>query len=154
MRPRAIALLLLSFAAACADPEPAAAAAAFARFQDAMLAGEVETCRGLLTEASAQALADLPWSTLRRRRPLQVLGADRGVAEFRVRVTDPNDGDRPGQFVVVREHGRLVVDLVASAGLTAEERLGAGAHDVLEPRELTPADLERIRQHQLATPPR
>ena len=54
----------------------------------------------------------------------------------------------------MREHGRLVVDLVASAGLTARVVEADGSPEVLEPRELTPADWDRIRRYELTQPPR
>jgi hypothetical protein len=56
--------------------------------------------------------------------------------------------------VVVREYGKLVVDLVATAGRHAEVVEAAGSTEELLPRELTPADLDRIRLHELAQPPR
>lgn len=136
------------------DAGPAAARAVFGSFQQALQRGDESACRALLTRESGAALADLPWDRLAQQRPLEVRGARPDGYGFRVEVADPNAGGAAGEFVVVREHGRLVVDLVASAGLTAEVVEAAGSREVLEPRELTPADLDRIRQHELATPPR
>ena len=148
-------LLLLTTLAACSgDPDVAAARSTFERFQQALQQGDRTACRNLLTTGSAPALAALPWQDVARRQPLQILSAERGLGDFRVHVADPNDGGRRGEFVVVREWGRFAVDLVASAGLTAEEIVGPGSHDVLAPHELTPADLDRIHQHELAQPPK
>jgi hypothetical protein len=47
-----------------------------------------------------------------------------------------------------------VVDLVATAGLHTEVVEGAASREQLAPRELTPADHDRIRRYQLAQPPR
>ncbi|MBX3462893.1 MAG: hypothetical protein KF830_06965 [Planctomycetes bacterium] len=142
-------------AAACGgDASAAAAGQALADFQAALQRGDRQACRDLLTLESQVAVDHLPWHDLDRRQPLEVLGAERCAGEFVVHVRDPNDGGRPSTFVVVREHGRLVVDLVATAGRHAETIEAAGAVDQFEPRELTPADFDRIRLHELAQPPR
>ncbi len=139
----------------CADDaDTAHAAATFVAFQDALQHRDTAGCRKLLTTESAAALDAMPWERIAGRLPLQVLGATNGKGEFRVQVADPNDGGRVAEFVVVREYGRLVVDLVATAGLHVEVVEGAGAHEELVPRELTAADYDRIRQHELAQPPR
>jgi hypothetical protein len=145
---------LLALAACGADAAPAAAAEVFRSFQQALLRGDESACRELLTVDSAAALAHLPWDRLASRQPLAVRGARREGNELRVAVTDPDDGGRAGEYVVVREHGRLVVDLIASAGLTAETVEAAGSREQIVPRALTPADLDRIRRHELAQPPR
>jgi hypothetical protein len=140
--------------ACSADHEPQAARAVFVSFQEALRQRDESTCRQLLTNASAAVLAEMPWDRVRTRPALQVLGARREGHEFRVQIADPEAGGKPGEFVVVREYGKLVVDLVASASLTAEVVEAAGSRDVVEPRELTPADHDRIRRHELAQPPR
>ncbi len=143
-----------SFTACSSDQEPARAAELFATFQSALQRGDREACRELLTAASVPALDELPWALIRERKPLAVLGAERGAGDFRIRVKDPNDGGHESQFIVVREYGRLVVDLVATAGLHTEVIEAADAREELAPRQLTDADYARIRQHQLAQPPR
>jgi hypothetical protein len=145
--------LLLVVPACGPGEEPAAAAAVFRAFQEALHRGDEEACRRLLTVESGEALPGMPWQQVAARQLLGVHGARREGNEFRVAVTDPNANGRAGEFVVVREHGRLVVDLVASAGLTAEVVEAAHGEERLEPRPLTPADFDRIRQHELATPP-
>lgn len=156
MRPRCLLTILLPLlATACGDRRDAAAAQqAFVSFQAALQRGDRSACRDLLTRESQPALAELPWQRLREQRPLVVLGTERSAGEFLVRVRDPNDGDRCSEFVVVREYGRLVVDLVASAGRHAEVVEAAGAPEQFVPRELTPADFDRIRLRELARPPR
>lgn len=133
------------------------AAAAFARFQMALQAGDEPSCRELLTQESAPALAQMPWDAVRKKQPLLVLGASGEGAEFRVHVADPNQGGAESDFVVVREYGRLVVDLIATAGLhteTVETAEASGSRGELAPRPLTPADMERIRQYELSQPPK
>jgi hypothetical protein len=153
--PTTIALCLTTMLAGCGgDPDTATAAATFSKFQAALQQGDRGRCRDLLTEDSATAIDALPWDRVQERQALVVLGAERGQGDFRVKVQDPNDGGKCSEFVVVREYGRMVVDLVATAGLSAVVVEGAGAKDVLEPRPLTDADYERIRQRQLAQPPR
>ena len=150
-----IAIVLPMLATACgrtADAE--AAERTLAAFQAALQRGDQTACRDLLTRESQVAVADLPWHELARRQALIVLGTERSAGEYLVHVRDPNDGDRCSEFVVVREYGRLVVDLVATAGRHAEVVEAAGAPEQFVPRELTPADMDRIRQHELAQPPR
>ena len=153
-----LAMALSSILSGCGDGASAnegrAADAAFTAFQGALQRGDREACRALLTGESQAALAEMPWDDIAKKAPLTVLGVDGGGAEYRVRVQDPNDGGRAAEFVVVREYGRFVVDLVASAGLTARTVEATGGHEEFVPRELTPADLDRIRQHELAQPPR
>jgi hypothetical protein len=149
-----LALPLLAASACSGDPGPRDAIAAFGSFQRALQRGDENACRELLTMQSARALGEMPWDRVARQQPLVVRGARREGHELRVEVVDPNAGGRAGEFVVVREHGRLVVDLVATAGLTAETVEAVGSTDTVVPRELTPADFDRIRLHELAQPPR
>ena len=72
---------------------------------------------------------------------------------FIVDVLDPNEADAPGRYVVVREYGRMVVDLVASAGLTARAVEASSGDEQFEPAQLTPADFDRIREYELSQPP-
>ncbi|MFN6147893.1 MAG: hypothetical protein ACK5AL_16165 [Planctomycetota bacterium] len=145
----------LWLATACAgDDASEQARAVFVAFEQALRAGDEATCRTLLTRESAVALDEIPWSAIASKQPLQVVGARQLASEFRVDVRDPNLGDTPGQYVVVREHGRFVVDLVATAALTAEIHEDPNSEDVFEPVPLTPADHDRIRARELAMPPR
>ena len=93
---------------------------------------------------------------LAARAPLTVVGAARAhgnAEEFYVDVRDPNEGDAPGRYVVVREYGELVVDLVASAALTARAVEVGSGEERFEPAALTPADYDRIREYELSQPP-
>lgn len=134
--------------------ESARAIAAFEQFQLALRRADESACRELLTTDSRTVASQIPWDRVRDKQPLTVLGVDRDGPEFRVHVRDPNDGNQEATFIVVREYGRLVVDLVASAGLTARTVEASGSREQFEPRELTPADHDRIRKHELAQPPR
>ena len=78
--------------------------------------------------------------------------AEHGGMRFVVTARDPGQGDAVGRWVVVRENGRFVVDLVATAALHAQPGAVTGPGQ-LEPRELTPQDWDRIHARELATPP-
>lgn len=138
------------------DGDHAEAVAAFARFQASLQRHDAERCREVITTASAAALGEMPWDRISKRQPLEVLSATKDQDQFtvRVRVADPNEGGRVSEFVVVREWGRYVVDLVATAGLHTEVVEGTATREEFAPRALTPADIERIRRHELAQPPR
>ncbi|HEB54328.1 MAG TPA: hypothetical protein ENI87_13835 [bacterium] len=156
------ATLLLAFASllpGCADGgEDSGSRAAMdtlRSFQRALQQRDEATCRELLTAESRPLLAEMPWAEVTARQPLRVVDAslrrNRGH-EFLVDVIDPNEGDAHSQFVVVREFGRLVVDLVATAGLHTVVTAATG-EPKFEPRALTPEDHDRIREYQLAQPP-
>lgn len=148
-------LVPLVGAAACSgDPATDLARAAFVAFEQALRAGDEEACRTLLTRDSTVALDEIPWAAVARKQPLAVLGVRPLAGEFRVDVRDPNAGGAKGEYVVVREHGRYVVDLLATAALTAEIHEDPNSEDVFEPVPLTPADQDRIRARELAMPPR
>jgi len=147
---------LLLFAGCADDPGPARARRAFAAFQDALLRGDAAACRELLTRESRPVVEEMPWDAVTARAPLELLGASRtrpNVAEFYVDVRDPNEADAAGRYVVVREYGRLVVDLVASAGLTARAVEASSSDERFEPAQLTPADFDRIRAYELSQAP-
>ncbi len=144
--------LAIGCSACSTDTGPAQAAAAFAAFQTALQSGDETACRRLVTSESAPALDAIDWRAVRQRQPLRVLGSERGAGDFRVKVADPNDNERAAEFVVVREYGRYVVDLVATAGLHTEVVEAAGGREEFVPQQLTPRDLERIRQYELSRP--
>ncbi|MFN8827683.1 MAG: hypothetical protein ACK501_22170 [Planctomycetota bacterium] len=147
---------------ACSDPAAPTRAATevFASFQQALRTHDEDACRRLLTRESAAVIASLPFAEAAAQKPLRIDGTSPVGSAFHVQVTDPNHGDRRATFVVVREYGQLVVDLVASASANAEVVALDGAANAdfhrehVEPRELTPADLERIRQFELTQPPK
>jgi hypothetical protein len=157
MNARATLLTSLLLAASCArDEGPEEAMQAFAAFQHALQQRDVDGCRDLLTRESRPVVDELPWDAIGARAPLEVVGAARtrgNAAEFYVDVLDPNEADAPGRYVVVREYGRMVVDLVASAGLTARAVEASSGDEKFEPAPLTPADFDRIRAYELSQPP-
>lgn len=158
MNARTPMLLLLAALAGCShDDGSQAASATFSAFQTALQQKDREACRKLLTVASQPVLDSMPWDAVAKKKPLQVLGASRQhryTQLFRVDVEDPNNDSARGQFVVVREYGQLVVDLVASAGLTAKTVEASGSKEQFEPVPLSPEDHERIREYELSQPPR
>ena len=151
-------LLLLAVLASCSqDGDSQDASAAFTAFQTALQQQDREACRKLLTVESQPALDSMPWDVIAESKPLKVLGATRQSRYshlFRIDVADPNNDDAHGQFIVVREYGQMVVDLVASAGLTAKVVTSSGSQEQFEPVPLTPRDHDRIREYQLSQPPR
>ena len=151
--PSWLLVAVATFAAACqGDDSKARAADAFANFQAALLRGDAAACRGLLTQESLPAVAELQWQEVQRRRPLVVLEVVATSWDFRVRVADPNDGNRESEIVVVREYGRFVVDLVATAGMHTQIVEATGSRQEFEQQELTPRDLDRLRKYQLSQP--
>tara|TARA_R110002096_G_scaffold46438_2_gene123880 strand:+ start:570 stop:1046 length:477 start_codon:yes stop_codon:yes gene_type:complete len=155
---RPLMLLLLAALTGCShDDGSENAMRAFSAFQTALQQKDREACRKLLTVESQAALDSMPWDAVAKKQPLEVLGAarqNRFSQRFRVDVEDPNNDDAHAQFIVVREYGQLVVDLVASAGLTAKTVEASGSREQFEPTPLSPKDHERIREYELSQPPR
>jgi len=144
----------VALAPACiADTEVQAAAAAFQSFQNALQQGDRERCRALLTQDSVAAVEQFPWESLRQRQQLAVVEATRAHGGFHLRVRDPNEGGRESTFVVAREFGSYRVDLLATIGLQRAPTAARGPAEYA-PRALTAADHDRLRQQQLAQPPR
>ena len=156
MPTRTLPLLLILLAGCAHDEGPGRAKSAFASFQRALQRGDGPACRALLTRESRPVVAELPWEDLAARAPLEIVGARRvrdNAEEYHVDVLDPNEDRKPGRYVVVREYGQLVVDLVASAGLTARAAEAGSGEERFEPAALTPADFDRIREYELSQPP-
>ncbi|MCA8949232.1 MAG: hypothetical protein KDE27_07005 [Planctomycetes bacterium] len=150
-----LAIALAVLPAACGGDRGAAAAVALVvEFEGALRTGDSQRCRQLVTAESKPAIAELPWQTLRGRRPLAVGAAEPEGCGYRVHVEDPNQGGAAGAFLVVREYGVLVVDLVATAGLTAEFTERPLDEPEFVPQELTPADIDRAERMRLAQPAR
>jgi hypothetical protein len=144
--------LLLVVAAACSDQQPARdAVAAFERFQDALFTRDTAGLGRLVTGESSAAVAAMPWDRIAARQRLVPVEASDERGCFHVHVRDPNEDGARGTFVVVRENGRLVVDLVATAALHARATGPSRQHYEVEP--MTPADHDRMRAQQLAMPP-
>jgi hypothetical protein len=147
----------LALMACSGDREVERAAAAFRSFQDALQRGDQEAVRGLITLESAPAIAEIDWSTAKNAPQLTVVGGERGLGDFRIHVAPTADGqpaasDKTAEFVVVREYGKYVVDLVATAGLHTEVVEATARRSEFVPQPLSPRDLDRIREIELARP--
>lgn len=141
---RCLAIVLL-FAACNGDAaDGARAISAFEDFQRALHQGDRRAVSELLTEESQPALDELPWARIRDQRPLAVDGAERSGMEWWIAVRDPNDGDRPSRFVVVPEHGRLRVDLLASMQHNSTVTV-TPTEPRFEPRQLTAEEVARAQ---------
>ncbi len=143
----------LSLAAGCSGPDRTAAAlGTFERFQDALFAADAAAVRALVTEESAAVVDAMPWDRVAARRRLVAVEATDQQGCYHVAVRDPNSDNAAGTYVVTRENGRMVVDLLATADLCARTT-DAIVGSQLEPRPLTPADFDAIHARELATPP-
>lgn len=150
MKPATLLATVLALAAlpGCGDGSIAAhkaAVAVFDRFQAAMFARDRSALRELVTAESRDAIAELPLGRLAHQQPLAAVDCHREGTEYWVTVQDPNQGDHRSVFVIVREDCRLVVDLLATSAHQATYTPHVGP-PVLEPRQLTDAERERVRQ--------
>ncbi|MEY4674449.1 MAG: hypothetical protein RL148_2233 [Planctomycetota bacterium] len=149
----ALAIGTLVLLASCTDDRSAQsklAASTFSRFQKALQLGNRELVRTMLTSESTPVLDGIDWAAVAKQPPLDVRGARFVDNEFWVEVHDPETPDSVSRFVLVRENGRMVVDLVASAAHHAT--LVPSNRPMVEPRELTPEDLERAANIQQTSP--
>lgn len=151
MRRTSLAMALVLLGSACGDDPTPAALATFEHFQDALFARDAAAARRLVTDESAAVVDAMPWDRVAKAERLVAVEATDERGCYHVAVRDPNRGGAPGTYVVVRENGRLVVDLVATAALCAEPGATA-ATPQLQPRELDFADQDAIRRYQLANP--
>lgn len=145
----------LALLAGCGAPDPdlTAAAACFQAFQAQLRSGDPAACAALVTADSRPALAELPWARLQREPGLLIRGAERTPTGFLVHTGADDAASQP--FVVVREHGRFVVDLIATAALYTEVASAPQPRgDTFVPRPLDARDEAAIRRFQLAQPPR
>jgi hypothetical protein len=148
MSPRSLLLLGATFLPACADAGAAAdaeqAIAVFSAFQHALQNADASAAGRLLAADSQPVLSEMSWASVRSRQPLVPLGVERHDFEYWIRVRDPNEHGAESVFVVAREQGRLVVDLVATAGhnRTLKPKTGPMHFD---DRPLSPAEQEQLR---------
>ncbi len=139
----ALACLLVTVSCDRDKNEVRPALKAFASFQTALFRGDQAALRQLVTRQSRPAVAQLPLGTMADKSPLLVLGAKRSDYRVHVEVSDPNEGGSRSWFVVAKEDGRWVLDLVETAGLN---HISVESGDLeLKPRQLSPAEIERIR---------
>ena len=155
----ALAIGALALLASCSDDRSAEAklaASTFSRFQKALQVGNRELLRTMLTNESTPVLDGIDWKQVAKQPLLDIRGARFVANEFWVEVNDPATPDEVSRFGLVRENGRMVVDLVASASHHA--RLVPSDRPMIEPRPLTPEELEQAANIQqtmpLAEPPR
>lgn len=134
-------LPLLALAACAGEGEPEAAArAAFESFQDALFRGDRGMLAKTLGKASLAALDQIPLERSEGKLRLVVTGVRAFPPEYEVQIRDPNERDQPGTFVVVREDGRYVVDLVATAGFHRVLDANAKRSFRIEPRVMDAAE--------------
>lgn len=126
--------------------------AAFAAFQDALFAADKTKLRALVTEESAVAIDAMSFDAVRSQQRLVATRAEDLRGRWLVQAKDPNHGNAPADFLITRENGHYVVDLLATAQLHATENVTAAPRTFV-PRELTPADHDEIRRRELAMPP-
>ena len=149
-----LAIGLAALFAGCGKPaNDDRALAAFEAFQSALFLGDSKAVRACVTEESAPAVDGMPFDAIRARKPLVAIDAIDLRGRWLIRATDPNQGNAPADYLVTRERGRFVVDLIATAQLHATEKAGPSGPRTFTPRELTPADHDEIRRRELAMPP-
>lgn len=149
---RAVALLLaLGFAACSGEDRCAAANAAFRSFQQAMRSGNREAMRNCVTLESAPAIDEIRDADIAKEPAWQVVRCEDRGTELRVHARPGAQGPA-SEFVVVREYGRFVLDLVTTAGLYSVAASNEPEANHFEPVPLSARDLDRIRQIELARP--
>ena len=122
----------------------AAARVAFDRYQDCLFDRDVTGLRAVLSRESLQVIPHLPLDRLAGKQRLRVVGARARRPQVLLAVEDPNE-DRRTTIVMVREDGKLVVDLVATTAYNVVERPDPSGGFQLLPRDLKPADHARIQ---------
>ena len=142
-------LLFATVTGCSGEPVTVAAMATFERFQDALFCNDPAAARNLVTSESRPVIDSIPWTQVTSRDRLIPVDATDQRGCYHIAVRDPNEGHGLGFYVVVRERGRLVVDLVATAELAAEPESAGSGPQQLELRELRAEDHDRIRRIQL-----
>lgn len=121
-----------------------AAQAVFERYQGALFAGDRDSLRDLLSVESRKLLPHLPLDRLRDKEPLVVVGGESEPPRVLLQVADPNRDHTSTTYVVVRERGRLVVDLIETTAFNHIERIDANAAPTFTPRDLSGDEIARI----------
>ena len=135
---RWLPLGLLLTACSPAPEADAAAVAAFEHFQDALFHGDKAALAATLSKSSLPALDQIPLDASSGKQRLAVTGVRAFPPEYEIQIVDPNEAGHPGTFVVVREDGRFVVDLIATVGFHRVEDASAKRSWHIEPRALQP----------------
>ncbi len=143
--PLALALACMILGTACSDDRARVGPAlmVFKRFQTALFSGDRDALRNLVTRESRQVVPELPLAAIADKQPLQVIGAVRSGYRVHVEVSDPNEGDTSAWFVVAKERGKWVVDLLETTGFN-HSTVESGDY-TLSPRKLSPREIDRIR---------
>jgi hypothetical protein len=139
----ALALLLLCGCTAEAAGDAQEVRALVEQFQQAILRGDAPALAPMLTVESRRVLGELPLTRAAGRRPLELLRVDGGRSRYLVTLRDPNLGGATAHFVVVREGGALVVDLVATGMLGGRTVRTGPPRWQLVPGDLDPASIRR-----------
>jgi hypothetical protein len=144
--PHLSALLLATLTlAACTTSPEREAVRAFESFQDALFAGDRDALRPLLSSSSQPVCEQLPLERTKGKQRLVVTGVRARPPEYEIVLADPNAQDAPATFVVVRENGRFVVDLVRTTAFHHEQRDNPSGTRTVTPRAITADEIERIR---------
>ncbi len=142
--PPTLALACTLLATSCAEnAEVRPALEVFKHFQTALFQGDREALRRLVTRESKQVVPHLPLAAVASKKPLQVLRAERSGYRVHIEVSDPNEGGAHGWFVVAKENGKWVLDLVETTSFN--HTLVEIGEPILVPRRLSPDEIDRIR---------
>src|SRR5690606_19881776 len=124
--------------------------ARFQAFQDAVSSGDRAALYDLVTPESKRAVAHLPLERARGKQQVEVLDVERQHSTFLLRVADPNEAGRRTTYVMVRQAGSLVVDLLETTAYNSREKWLPGPPTRLVPAPLGPRELARIRAQEAA----
>jgi len=138
--------LLLSTTTGCEDRSAAEkATAVFYRYQDALFAGDRKALRRLLSVESREIVAQLPLQRVRDKQRLEVIDTVVQRPEVLITVRDPNRNGAESHYVVVKERGELVLDLLATTAYNHIERATPGGIPTFSPNSLPADEIARIR---------
>ena len=139
-------LSLLTLTGCADDRATQAALATFDSFQDAVFARDASTARSLVTGESRQVIDAMPWAEVTSRDRLIPVDSIDQRGCYHIEVRDPNEDNALGYYVVVRERGKLVVDLVATASLAARPGPASTEPPQFELQELQAIDSHKIEE--------
>lgn len=140
-----LALLFQGCSQSAAAAEQQQAREVLGSFQDALFQGKPATVRRLLTLQSRQFAPAICRRPVAGRQPLEIVGTSKVRHQLRVHVRDPNDDNRESFFVLVKEDGRVRVDMVATTAYNKAEHRRPGPREVVRQKQLTRREIEKIR---------
>ena len=148
--PQALAVAFTLLATSCSEnAEVRPALEVFKHFQTALFQGDRDALRHMVTRESKQVVPHLPLAAVAGKKPVQVLRAARSGYRVHIEVSDPNEGGAHGWFVVAKENGKWVVDLVETTSFN--HTIVDTGDQILVPRRLSPDEIERIRSLDTST---